>query len=76
MSTPAEQPEPLTWEEQMAAAAYERGDIADGDSWMRVKADVDKAPPLTPGQIAKLRVLFAPEVARWMAEHKDEHEAA
>lgn len=66
MSTPAEQP-PLLWEEEMAAAAYERGDIAEGDSWMRVKADVDKAPPLSPEQIAKLRVLFAPEVAKYWA---------
>lgn len=74
MSAPAEQP--LTWEEEMAAEALERGDTAEAARWMRVKADVDKAPPLTPGQIAKLRVLFAPEVARWMAEHKDEHEAA
>jgi redox-sensitive bicupin YhaK (pirin superfamily) len=54
--------ESLTYEERQAQRAVERGDIAGAQSWMRVKADVDLAPPLSPAQIATIRVLLAPEL--------------
>jgi hypothetical protein len=62
MST--EPPEPLTYEEVMAAEALERGDVADAENWMRVKADVDQAPPLTQAQKDRLRVLLRPDAAQ------------
>ncbi|MFH9225936.1 hypothetical protein [Streptomyces lydicus] len=61
-------PEPQTYEDRKAAQALERGDTAEAARWMRIKAVVDKAPPLTPGQIAQLRVLLAPEVAKHWAD--------
>ncbi|MDX2703174.1 hypothetical protein PV350_09935 [Streptomyces sp. PA03-6a] len=59
--------QPLTWEERKAAEALERGDTVEAERWMRVKADVDLAPPLSPAQIAKLRVLLATEIERAQA---------
>lgn len=52
-----------TYEEVMAARALERGDTADAENWMRVKASVDTAPLFTPEQRDQLRILLRPTPA-------------
>ncbi|MFB6567364.1 hypothetical protein [Streptomyces noursei] len=61
--------QPELYEDRKIREALERGDTAKADFWRRVKADVDQAPPLSPEQIAKLRVLIAPDLARYRAKH-------
>lgn len=43
--------------EQMAAEAAARGDKAGEAYWLHVQEVVEQAPPLSPEQIARLRVL-------------------
>lgn len=43
---------------QLAAEAAARGDRAGERYWLHVQEVVDQAPPLSPKQIAKLRVLI------------------
>lgn len=50
----------MFWEERMAAEAEAAGDHAGSRYWRSLKALVDQAPPLTPAQKAKLRVLMRP----------------
>lgn len=45
--------------EQRAAEAAERGDAAGQAYWLHVKNLVDQAPPLSPEQMARLRVLVS-----------------
>jgi hypothetical protein len=45
---------------RMAAEAEARGDTAKAKFWLRIKAKVDEAPPLSPEQSAQLRILLAP----------------
>lgn len=42
----------------LAAEAAARGDKASEAYWLHVQAVVDQAPPLSPEQISKLRVLI------------------
>ncbi|MEH0587397.1 hypothetical protein QA942_26255 [Streptomyces sp. B21-106] len=42
---------------QLAAEAAARGDKAGETYWLHVEKTVDQAPPLSPEQVAKLRVL-------------------
>jgi hypothetical protein len=48
---------------RMAAEAEARGDTAKARFWLRIKARVDEAPPLSPEQSARLRILLAPAPA-------------
>ena len=57
------EPEPVRYEDRMAAAALERGDTGDAAQWMRIKAHVDKAPPFTQAQRDQLRILLRPSPA-------------
>jgi acetoacetate decarboxylase len=43
----------------MAAEAEVRGDLAKANFWLRIKAKVDEAPPLTTEQRSQLRILLA-----------------
>jgi hypothetical protein len=45
--------------ERKAQEAEARGDRAKAAYWRRIQAKVDEAPPLTPTQIAQLRILLA-----------------
>ena len=49
---------------RMAAEAQARGDTAKARFWLRIKARVDEAPPLSPEQSAQLRILLAPSPAQ------------
>lgn len=53
----------MTYAERKAMEADESGDKARGDFWRGVKAEVDKAPPLTIEQQDLLRVLLRPSPA-------------
>lgn len=52
-------PQPQLYEDIMIRRAEEAGDIAEADYWRRIKAEVDKAPPLGPRQKALLRRLLS-----------------
>ncbi|MET7890622.1 hypothetical protein [Streptomyces mirabilis] len=43
---------------ELAAEAAERGDKAGEAYWLHVQKTVDQAPPLSPEQISRLRVLL------------------
>lgn len=43
---------------QLAADAAARGDRAGEQYWLHVQAVVDQAPPLSPEQVSRLRVLI------------------
>ncbi|MEU1447069.1 hypothetical protein [Streptomyces mirabilis] len=43
---------------KLAAEAAERGDKAGEAYWLHVQKVVDQAPPLSPEQVARLRVLL------------------
>ncbi len=43
--------------EELAAECEARGDMAGARYWRHVQAVVDEAPPLSPEQVARLRVL-------------------
>ena len=49
---------PPTYADLMIAAAEDAGDIAKVEYWIRVKRDVDQAPPLGPRQKALLKQLL------------------
>lgn len=51
--------------ELKAREAEARGDHAKAAYWRRIKAKVDEAPPLTPEQVAQLRILLAPHPASY-----------
>lgn len=57
------EPEPVRYEDRMAAAALERGDTGDAAQWMRIRALVDQAPPFTQAQRDQLRILLRPSPA-------------
>ncbi|MFC4502140.1 MULTISPECIES: hypothetical protein [Streptomyces] len=48
-----------TYADMRIRQAEQAGDVAEADHWRRVKADVDKAPPLGPRQKALLRSLLS-----------------
>lgn len=54
--------EPQLYEDIRIRRAEEAGDIAEADYWRRIKAEVDKAPPLGPRQKALLRSLLSGSV--------------
>lgn len=45
--------------EQLAVEAAARGDKAGEAYWLHIKEQVDQAPPLSPEQAARLRVLVS-----------------
>lgn len=51
------------WAEQQAREAEARGDHERAAYYWGIKAEVDKAPPLTPAQVAQLRILLRPAPA-------------
>ena len=44
--------------QQLAAEAAARGDMAGEAYWLNVQRVVDQAPPLSPEQVSRLRVLL------------------
>lgn len=50
----------MLWEEQQAREAEARGDHERAAYWWSLKAEVDKAPPLTAEQKSVLRILLRP----------------
>ena len=46
---------------RFAAEAAERGDGAGEAYWLAVQSAVDAAPPLSPEQVSKLRILLRPD---------------
>ncbi|MFF7884319.1 hypothetical protein ACH40F_29130 [Streptomyces sp. NPDC020794] len=47
---------------KLAAEAAERGDVAGQRYWLHVEQVVNSAPPLSPEQVSKLRVLIWSDV--------------
>ncbi|MFJ9538760.1 hypothetical protein ACIRPX_16015 [Streptomyces sp. NPDC101225] len=52
-------PQSPSYEDIRIRRAEEAGDIAAADYWRRIKAEVDKAPPLGPRQKTLLRSLLS-----------------
>lgn len=48
--------------EELAAECEARGDMAGARYWQHVQAVVEEAPPLSPEQISRLRVLIWSDV--------------
>ncbi len=49
----------MSYAAQMAAEAEARGDMAKARFWLKIKAEVDKAPPFSQEQKDRLRILLA-----------------
>jgi T5orf172 domain len=58
-----ERGEDMGWAERWIAGAEAVGDTRRAAYWRSIKETVDQAPPLGPGQIAKLRILLRPDTA-------------